>query len=205
MELRTDMKLAKYLWTIASFYLLVIGFFYMVVLKDAPPNGPERYEFILNNWTTYDYQWKAELMMSTLLSISSFLFSKYLKNPGFIIIGVGQLFFAMAMPMSIGITPNATYEFGSLIGKGAHEMVNFGMMISLAGYLILHWKSRVLSKGLRVAALILAALAFLSFAAGFINIIESTMAQKAMLLVMLLYLINGYFGIKINETNANNI
>lgn len=199
------MKLAKYLWTIASFYLLVIGFFYMVILKDTPPNGPERYEFIIQNWSLYDYQWKAELMMTTLLSIASFLFSNYLKNPGFIIIGVGQLFFAMAMPLSIGITPNAPYEFGSLIGKGAHQMVNFGMMVSLAGYLILHWNSRVLSNWLRVAALVLASLAFLSFLAGFVNIIETSTAQKAMLLVMFLYLINGYFGIKINETNASNI
>lgn len=198
------MKLAKYLWTIASFYLLVIGFFYIVILKDAPAGGQERFDFIIKNWAIYDYQWKAELMMTTLLSISSFLFSKYLKNPGFIIIGVGQLFFAMAMPVSIGITPNATYELSSLIGMGAHQMVNFGMMLSLAGYLILHWSSRVLSNWLRVSALILATLAFLSFTAGFLNIIETTIAQKAMLLVMFLYVINGYFGIKINETNANN-
>lgn len=199
------MKIAKHLWVIASFYLLVIGFFYMVVLKDAPPNGPERYSYITQNWSIYDYQWKAELMMTTLLSISSFLFSKYLKNPGFIIIGVGQLFFAMAMPLSIGITPNAPYEFGSLIGKGAHQLVNFGMMISLAGYLILHWKARILSNWLRVSALILATLALLSFLAGFVNLIESSTAQRAMLLVMFLYIINGYFGIKINETNANNV
>ena len=197
------MKLAKYLWIIASFYLLVIGFFYIVILKEAPADGPERYEFVMKNWAIYDYQWKAELMMTTFLSIASFLFSKYIKNPGFIIIGVGQLFFAMAMPISIGITPNAPYEFGSLIGKGAHQMVNFGMMISLAGYLILHWNSRVLSKGLRATALILASLAFLAFASGFLNIIETSTAQKAMLLVMFLYIINGYFGIKINQTNAN--
>ena len=199
------MKLAKYLWVIASFYLLVIGFFYMVILKDAPASGPERYEFITQNWTIYDYQWKAELMMTTLLSISSFLFSRNLKNPGFIIIGVGQLFFAMAMPLSIGITPNATYEFGSLIGKGAHQMVNFGMMISLTGYLILHWKARILSHWLRISALILSTLALISFLAGFLNFIESSTAQKAMFLVMFLYIINGYFGIKINETNANNV
>ena len=199
------MKIAKYLWTIASFYLLVIGFVYIIILKEAPSDGPERYEFIMENWTIYNYQWKAELMMTTLLSISAFLFSKYLKNPGFIIIGVGQLFFAMAMPISIGITPNATYEFGSLIGKGAHQMVNFGMMVSLAGYLILHWKSRVLSNWLRVAALILATLGFLSFAAGFLDIIDSSTAQKAMLLVMLLYVINGFFGIKVNKINANKV
>ncbi|MCX2718652.1 hypothetical protein [Lentiprolixibacter aurantiacus] len=199
------MKLAKYLWTIASFYLLVIGFFYMIVLKDSPPNGPERYEFIIQNWATYNYQWKAELMMATLLSISSFLFSKYLKNPGFIIIGVGQLFFAMAMPLSIGITPNASYEFGSVIGKGAHQMVNFGMMVSLAGYYMLHWKSRVLSNWLRISALTLTTLAFLSFLAGFLNIIEASTAQKAMLFVMFLYVINGYFGIKVNEQNARNV
>lgn len=199
------MKIAKFLWITASFYLLAIGFFYMVILKGAPSSGPERYEFIMQNWSIYDYQWKAELMMTTFLSISSFLFSRYFKNPGFIIIGVGQLFFAMAMPLSIGITPNASYEFGSLIGKGAHQMVNFGMMISLAGYFILHWQSRVLNKWLRVCALILSILAFLSFLLGFVNIIEASTAQKAMLLVMFLYVINGYFGLKIKEENASSI
>jgi hypothetical protein len=199
------MKLAKYLWTIASFYLLVIGFVYIIILKEAPSSGPERYEFIMDNWAIYNYQWKAELMMTTLLAISSFIFSKHLKNPGFVFIGVGQLFFAMAMPVSIGITPNATYEIGSLIGKGGHEMVNFGMMVSLAGYLILHWRSRLLSKGLKAAALILAALGLLSFTAGFVNVIETATAQKAMIFAMLLYLINGYLGIKLNEENASMI
>ncbi|MDY2588111.1 hypothetical protein [Winogradskyella aquimaris] len=199
------MKTAKLLWSIASFYLLVIGFFYMVVLKDAPPIGPERYDYITQNWSIYDYQWKSELLMTTLLSISSFLFSKYFKNPGFVIIGVGQLFFAMAMPLSIGITPNAPFEFGTLIGKGAHQLVNYGMMVSLVGYLILHWKARILSNWLRVLAIILSTLALISFFGGFVNIIDSSTAQKAMLLVMCLYIINGYFGIKINKTNSNNL
>jgi hypothetical protein len=132
------MKIAKYLWIIASFYLLVIGFVYIIILQEAPSDGPERYEFVIENWSIYNYQWKAELMMSTFLAISSFLFSKYLNNPGFIIIGIGQLFFAFAMPISIGVTPNANYELSSLIGKGAHQMVNFGMMISLIGFFILH-------------------------------------------------------------------
>lgn len=196
------MKIAKFLWTISSFYLLVIGFVYIVILKEAPSDGPERYAFILENWNIYHYQWKAEGMMATLLSISSFLFFRYLGNPGFIFIGVGQLFFAVAMPISIGITPNATYEFGSLIGKGAHQLVNFGMMVSLAGYLILHWTSRALPKWLRIAALILATLGFLPFAAGFLNLIESSTAQNAMLFVMFLYLVNGYYGIKVNMADA---
>ena len=75
------MKLAKFLWTIASFYLLIIVFVYIVILKDAPEEGLERYEFILENWSIYNYQWKAELLMTTFLSISSFLFFKYTKNP----------------------------------------------------------------------------------------------------------------------------
>jgi hypothetical protein len=199
------MKLAKFLWIIASFYLLIIVFVYIVILKDAPAEGLERYEFILENWSIYNYQWKAELLMTTFLSISSFLFFKYTKNPGFIVIAVGQLFFAFAMPISIGVTPNASLELASLIGKGAHQLVNFGMLISLFGFIILHLKARVLKSWLRLTALVIAVISFLSFGAGFINLIEASDAQKAMFLVMFLYIINGYFGIKINETNANNV
>ncbi len=140
------MKLAKILWTIASFYLLIIAFVYIVVLRDAPTVGLERYEFILKNWSIYNYQWKAELLMTTFLSISSLLFLKYTKNPGFSVIAVGQLFFAFAMPISIGVTPNASLELGSLIGKGAHQLVNFGMLISLCGFIILVIVRRGLKK-----------------------------------------------------------
>jgi len=199
------MKLAKILWTIASFYLLIIVFVYIVILKDAPAEGLERYEFILENWSIYNYQWKAELIMTTFLSISSFLFYKYTNNSGFIVIAVGQLFFAFAMPISIGVTPNASPELGSLIGKGSHQLVNFGMLISLCGFIILHLKARILKSWLRLTALAIATISFLSFGAGFINLIGASNAQKAMFLVMFLYIINGYFGIKINETNANRV
>ena len=193
------MKIAKFLWTIASFYLLVIGFTYIFILNDAPAEGAERYAFINNHWSVYNYQWKAELMMATFLAISSFLFVKHIDNPGFILIGVGQVFFAVAMPISIGITPNASYEIGSVIGKGAHQLVNFGMMISLAGNIILHWRSRILKPWLRLAAILLASISFLSFVAGFVNIIDPQSAQKAMLVVMFLYIINGVYGIKIGK------
>lgn len=199
------MILAKYLWTIASFYLMLIVFVYIVILKDAPADGLERYEYILANWSIYNYQWKAELLMTTFLSISSFLFFNYTKNPGFIIIAIGQLFFAFAMPLSLGVTPNASLELGSLIGKGAHQLVNFGMLISLCGFIILHFKARILKSWLRLIALAIAVVSFLSFGAGFINLIEASDAQKAMFLVMFLYIINGYLGIKINETNAKNV
>jgi hypothetical protein len=57
------MNIAKYLWTLASFYLLATGFVYIIILREAPAEGPERYAFITANWSVYDYQWKAELLM----------------------------------------------------------------------------------------------------------------------------------------------
>jgi len=71
-------------------------------------------------------------------------------------------------------------------------MVNFGMMISLAGYFLQHLKSRILGNWFRITALVLTVLSFLSFAAGFVNMIETPTAQRAMLMVMFLYMINGY-------------
>ena len=79
------------------------------------------------------------------------------------------------------------------------------MMVSLAGYFVLHWQARVLMYWLRVAILVLAALAFLSFAAGFVHLIGAASAQKAMVLVMLLYIINGYFGIRVNASDAGKV
>ena len=66
------------------------------------------------------------------------------------------------------------------------------MMISLAGYFLQHLKSRILGNWFRITALVLTVLSFLSFAAGFVNMIETPTAQRAMLMVMFLYMINGY-------------
>lgn len=97
----------------------------------------------------------------------------------------------------MGIAPHATYEIGSLVGEGAHHLVNFGLLVSLAEYFVLHrqpgsggppssWKR------------------WLSFllAVGFVNLLDAATAKKAMILVMLRYVING---IKVNAMNAGKI
>ena len=199
------MKLAKILWTIASFYILVVGFIYIIVLKDTPSEGSERYQFILENWSLYEYQWKAEFLIAVFLASSSLILANYSKNSGFYLITVGQIVIAVAFPISIGITPNASPELAAIIGKAGHHLVNFGYLISLGGFFTLHWNQKILAVWLRITALVLSTLSFLAFLAFFVDLISSTVAQKAMLLVILLYIINGILGVKINAANIKDL
>ncbi|MEX0290020.1 MAG: hypothetical protein AB3N14_13000 [Flavobacteriaceae bacterium] len=198
------MKLAKLLWISASFYLLFVGFVYIFVLKDAPAMGADRLDFINDNWSWYAYQWRAEFLIAIFLSISSFLFSRDSKNVGFPIIAAGQLLVALAFPISIGSTPEASYELYSAISEATRSLITFGMVVSLGGYIVLYSGDTFLSKWLRVTAIGLASISLLIFGAGFIGRIGQSNAHRAMLIVMLLYLINGYYGIKFSPYPSYN-
>lgn len=198
------MNLAKVLWVIASLYLLVVGFIYIIILKDAPSEGLARFEYIQDNWGIYDHQWKAEFLIAVCLAISSLIFGSLIKNQGFQIIGVGQILIAVAFPISLGITPSADYELYSVMSTASHRLVNFGMLISLCGFLRFYWEVTILKKWLRITAIIASTLGLLSFGASFFEIISQTEAQKTMLLVIILYLINAYYGVKVNETITEN-
>ena len=198
------MKLAKFLWTLASFYLLAVGFVYIFILKDAPVEGLARLDFIRENWGVYAYQWKAEFLVAVSLAAASLIFGSRIKNVGFQIIAIGQLLVAMAFPISIGSTPNASYDLYWTISEATSALITFGMVISLSGFIVLYSGVAVLSKWLRVTALFLSSVCLMVFGAGFLGIISHSDTHKGMIIVMLLYVINSYYGLKLGSEMSNN-
>lgn len=193
------MNTAKALWIIASLYLIVVGFIYIIVLKTAPAEGAERLSFIQANWAYYGHQWKAEFLIAVSLSISAFIFAQKLGNTSFYLVAVGQGISSVAFPISLGLVPEVPYEIYKLSGEAMHFLNNSGMMISLLGFFLIHWSNGFFKPGLRMAALLLSGLAFLVFLAGFMEILTTQQTQKGMPLVLLLYLINAFYGFKLRD------
>lgn len=194
------MKAARILWIIASFYLFIVGFVYIVILGDAPENYPERYEFIRANWNIYELQWKGEFMIAIFLAIASFIFANSLGRWEFYFIAVGQFLIAVGFPPSLSLGELDVISHYEQIGKAGHLYVNFGFFISLSGFTLLHWHNDVLKHWMHKLGFVLALLATFAFGAGFIGVISTTVAQKAMPLVILLYLVNGYYGIRLKSS-----
>ncbi len=192
------MKFARILWTTASGYFLVILIFYAFVL-DPPSTEAERLNYIIENYAIYGFQFKAEFLTGAFLCISSFAFAILLKRMVFILIGTGQLIYAFAFPLIISVYPYADAEFSLALSKAANSMVTYGLMLSLAGFFLLHLKLKVLPKWMHLLAMVLAAAGFLSYFSAFIGLITDKQAQIIMFPVTFLYLINAYLGIKLPD------
>lgn len=194
------MKIARILWTTASFYLFIVGFIYIIILGDAPDTYPDRMDYIRQHWGWYDLQWKGEFLIAVFLSVSSFIFANAMGRWEFYFIAVGQLIIAMGFPPSLGLGELETFNNYEQTGKIGHLYVNFGFLISLTGFALLHVHNDVLKSWLHKLAFLLALIAGLAFGAAFTGIITQSQAQMFMILVMLLYLINGAYGIKLKHT-----
>jgi hypothetical protein len=195
------MKLARILWVSASFYFLIVLVFYALILD--PPDGTrqERLTYIIENYTLYGHQFKAEFLMGTFLCISSLIFAIILRRAIFIMICIGHLIYAFAFPLIIGVYPEASTEISIALGIAANSFVTFGLMFAMAGFFLMHLKLRILPKWLHVLAMIIAAVGFLSYFAAFAGLITNKEAQMSMLFVTFLYFINGMYGLKIREAD----
>ncbi len=194
------MKIARLLWITASFYLLAVGIIYIFVLGDAPETYPDRQEYIREHWGWYELQWKGEFLIAIFLSVSSLIMANLLGRMEFYLIAVGQLVIAMGFPPSLAFGELETFQNYQQVGKIGHLYVNFGFLISLAGFALLHWQNDVLYSWLHKLAAFLALIAGLAFGAAFIGIISQSEAQMSMILVMLLYIINAMYGVKLKLT-----
>ncbi len=197
------MILARILWTAASFYLLVLTLVYVLVLDAPGESGPARLEYILDHWLVYQHQFKAEFLIGMFLCISSLLFALQFRRAEFVVISVGQLLYALPFPIVLGLYPEAAVQTSMAFSQSAHLMVNSGLMISLAGFIGLHWNLRILPKWIHLTAFFLAVIGFSSFVLSFLGQLPYVQAQKAMLAVTFLYLINGVYGILIRKDYFN--
>jgi hypothetical protein len=193
------MKIARFLWLIASFYLLIVGLIYIFILGDAPETYPEREDYIREHWGWYELQWKGEFLIAVFLAVSSFIFANLMGRMEFYLIAVGQLVIAMGFPPSLAFGELETFQNYQQVGKIGHLYVNFGFLISLAGFILLHWQNDTLNSWLHKLAFLLALIAGLAFGAAFLGMISQSEAQMSMILVMLLYLINGMYGFKLKS------
>jgi len=189
------MKLARFLWISASVYFPVISVVYIFVL-DSSAEGADKLKYMLDNYLIYSHQFKAEFLTGAFLCISSFAFAIRLKRMVFVLIGTGQLIYALAFPLIISVYPYAETTFSLAMGRAANSMVTFGLMLSLAGFFMLHLRLHIIPKWMRLLALLLSVAGFISYLAAFIGFITDKQAQLVMFLVTFLYPINAYLALK---------
>ena len=159
-----------------------------------------RLEYTLEHWTAYQHQFKAEFLIGIFYSISSLILLVLQRRAEFALICIGQLLYASAFPTVLGIYPEAPGELSVAISLAAHGFVTVGLMLSMLGFLILHWNLRILPRWVHITAFIIASVAFSTYTLAFLGLLEPVAAQRVMFLVTFLYLINGIYAIRMKET-----
>jgi len=191
------MKLGKLLWTAGSILINFTIGIYIYLSSKAPLNPVERHNYVNENWDIYGMHWKFEFLFMTLIAIGALYFAFNLKKISWTIISVGQLTLLSTYPIMLGGYENTSFELSQMANQMATIVFVFGNLIFLGGLLKLYLSDIYLQKWLKWTAIVLSAIAFLTFFVTFIGIIDWKQALMIGPLINVLYLINAYYGMKL--------
>ncbi|MEM9857350.1 MAG: hypothetical protein AAF843_08345 [Bacteroidota bacterium] len=191
------MKIAKLLWSLGSVLVNVTIGIYIYLMRKAPSELAERFQYVNENWAIYGGHWKAEFLIMTLIAIGAFYFAIHWKSISWTIISIGQLIILLTYPIMLGGYRNTPLAVAEMANQMATVTFISGNLIFFPGLFLMYLKSEVLTPGLRYAALIISAITTLTFAIVYLEIISWNQALVLAPLINVLYLINAYYGFKI--------
>jgi len=192
------MKLGKLLWTTGSILINITIGIYIYLSSKAPLEPIERHNYVNENWDVYGMHWKAEFLFMTMIAIGALYFAFNLRKVSWTIITVGQLILLSTYPIMLGGYENTSFELSQMANQMATIVFVFGNLIFLGGLLKLYLSDIYLKKWLKWTAIALSGITFLTFFVTFIGIIDWKQALMVGPLINVLYLINAYYGMKLN-------
>ena len=196
------MKLAKAFWSLGSLLVNVTIVIYIILSSKAPENIAERYQYMNENWTVYAAHWKAEFLFMTLIAIGAIYFASTFRKASWAMISIGQIILLLTYPIMLGGYRNTSLELAEMANQMAIEVFVFGNVVFLSGLFVLYWNDTLLKKWLRNVAIALSVIAGAAFIITYAGIITWKQAIVIGPLVNILFLINAYYGLKIQPQNT---
>ncbi len=196
------MKLAKAFWSMGNLLLNVTIVIYIILMSKAPEDIADRYVYMNDNWTIYGAHWKAEFLFASMITMGAFYFATRFKNFSWSAIVIGQFILLLTYPLMLGGYRNTPFELAEMANEMAVVVVVFGNVIFFIGLILLYWNDSLLKKWLRNVALVLSTIGFLAFVMTYAEIISWKQAMMVGPLLNILYLINAYYGLKIEADNS---
>jgi hypothetical protein len=196
------MKVAKICWISGSILINVVIAIYIGLIRKAPIREEERFQYINDNWDIFSAHWKAEFILMILIAIGAFYFALYFKKISWSIITIGQLITILTYPIMLGGYYDSTFEIQLVANEMATVVFLVGNIFFFGGLVVLYIEDAILVKWLRILAISLAAIGVIAMFGAFIGFYPWKTAMKIGPLITLLYLINAYYGFRLeNEKN----
>ena len=176
---------------------LTIGM-YIWLSTNAPSEFAARHAYLNENWTLYALHWKAEFVFMALIAVGAFSFAVRTRVSGWSFVFVGQLLLLSTYPVMLGGYRDTAPEIAEMMNQVSLVIFLFGNLLFLAGLVLVYLRASEIRPILRGFALVLALICTMVFAACFLNFISWSQAALAGPLVMMLYLINAWYGLKVD-------
>lgn len=191
------MKLAKTLWSLGSILINFTIVTFLILSSKAPVNAEERHNYLNENWDIFGTHWKIEFLIMTMITIGAIYFAINLKKVSWSIISVGQIILLITYPIMLGGYRNTTFEIFEMANQMAVVIFLFGNIVFLSGLLHLYYSEKILKKWLRFTAIGISAISLIAFLIAFAGLIEWKQAMIVGPLIIILYFINAYLGLKL--------
>lgn len=191
------MRLAKIFWIFGS---IGIGFAILtfLMLSSKAPLEPEmRHQYLNNNWAIFGTYWKVEFLLMTLITIGAVYFAINLRKMGWAIVTIGQLLLLSMYPLILGGYRNTSFEVYEMANQMAITIFLFGNIVFIGGVLHLCVMEKVLKNWLRFTAIGICVISLTAFLAAFSGLVEWKKAMIVGPLLIILYFINAYLGMKL--------
>jgi len=157
----------------------------------------ERLVYLNEHWQVYAAHWKAEWLLMTFIAIGALYFAYRIRTISWAIISIGQILLLFTYPLMLGGYHNTSMDLFNMANEMATLVFLFGNLLFAGGLFHLYLMDTTLPKWLRLTAVILAGISTLTFTIAFAGIISWGQAMLLAPLVNVLYLINAYYGYKL--------
>lgn len=187
------MKIAKISWITGSILINIVIGFYINLMSKSPTGPEETFNYINENWSAFSGMWKIEFVLMILIAFSAFYFALYFKNISWSIITTGQFIILLTYPIMLGGYHNSSVKMFLMTNEMATVVFLVGNIFFFVGLIVLYLNDSLLSKWLKIAAILFATIGTISMTGCFIGLYPWKEAMVVGPIISLLYLINAYY------------
>jgi hypothetical protein len=196
-------KSAAYLWSLGSFLFFVAIILFVFVYQPSSGTNTDKTNQIISDWALVSTIWRIETIAAVLLAVSSWYFATIRHSINWIFIAFAHITMIIMYASMLGSYPVAT-EFYSespnlfpMVNETAVWVFGLSNLLFLTGMTGIYFTSEILSKWISWIGALISLIGAIGSLALFFDLVTFENLSIGGPLILLLYLLNTYLGLKL--------
>lgn len=198
-------KSAAYLWSVGSFLFFVAIVLFVFVYQPSSGTDADKTTQIMSDWFFVSTIWRIETIAAVLLAVSSWYFATVKQSINWFLIAFAHIVMIIMYANMLGSYPAAAEAYNEspnlfpMINDKAVWIFGFSNLLFLSGLTGIYYKNEILSKWLSWTGSIISFAGVIGSFALFFELITFADLNIGGPLILVLYLLNAYLGLKIGK------